>query len=211
MIKDYKPNNKGTKQLFENPVLEGLSRTNFWFPVSLYYVLSIVVLTYGLATESFNWWGVPLIFIIGLLSFSFAEYLIHRFIFHFVPKNDKQKKLLYAMHGVHHEFPRDKDRLVMPPVVSIILAIVFFFLFQLLIGKYAFIFFPGFASGYSTYLFIHYMVHAYRPPQNFLKLLWKHHTLHHYKDTDAAFAVSFPFWDILFKTMPENKKQQVHN
>ncbi|MGI8892019.1 MAG: sterol desaturase family protein [Bacteroidia bacterium] len=207
MINDYKPNNKGTKQLFENPVLEGLSRTNFWFPILLFYFLSAGLIIYGLATEDFNWWTIPLTFIIGLVMFSLFEYLVHRFVFHFEPKNEKQKKVLYALHGVHHEFPRDKDRLVMPPVVSVVLAVVFFLVFKVAIGKFAFLLFPGFASGYSTYLLIHYAVHAYRPPQNFLKHLWIHHTLHHYKDTEAAFAVSFPLWDILFKTMPDDKKR----
>ncbi|MGI8893130.1 MAG: sterol desaturase family protein [Bacteroidia bacterium] len=208
MINDYKPNNKGTKQLFENPVMEGLSRTNFWFPISLYYIAATVVLGYGLATETFALWKIPVIFITGFILFSFVEYLIHRFIFHFEPKNEKQKKLMYAIHGVHHEFPRDKDRLVMPPVISVLLAMLFFFFFNFIMGKYAFLFFPGFAAGYSTYLFIHYAVHAYRQPQNFLKFLWKHHTLHHYKDTDSAFAVSLPIWDVLFKTMPEDKKER---
>jgi sterol desaturase/sphingolipid hydroxylase (fatty acid hydroxylase superfamily) len=209
MIKDYKPINKGTKQLFENPVLEGLSRTNFWFPVTLYYLLALGVLVYGLATETFVWWSIPLLIITGFLVFSLVEYLIHRFLFHFEPKNERQKKLLYTIHGVHHEFPRDKDRLVMPPVVSILLAAGFFLLFYAVTGKFSFLFFPGFAGGYSTYLFIHYAVHAYRPPSNFLKYLWIHHTLHHYKDTEAAFAVSFPLWDIFFGTMPEDKKKQI--
>ena len=205
-MEDYKPVNKGTTQLFENPVLEGLTRTNFWFPVSLYYILAVAVLVYGFATETFVFLTTAVTFIGGFLSFSLVEYLIHRFLFHFRPKSDKQKKLLYTMHGVHHEFPRDKDRLVMPPVVSILLACIFFALFYFLIGKYAFIFFPGFIAGYSTYLFIHYAVHAYRPPNNFLKYLWKHHSLHHYKDTNSAFAVSFPLWDIIFGTMPGERK-----
>ena len=205
-MEDYKPVNKGTTQLFENPVLEGLTRTNFWFPVSLYYSLAVAVLIYGFATETFTFLTIVVAFIGGLLSFSLVEYLIHRFLFHFRAKNDRQKKLLYTMHGVHHEFPRDKDRLVMPPVVSILLAGLFLALFYFLFGKYAFIFFPGFIAGYSTYLFIHYAVHAYKPPKNFLKYLWKHHSLHHYKDNDAAFAVSFPLWDIIFGTMPGEKK-----
>lgn len=205
-MEEYKPVNKGTTQLFDNPVLEGLTRTNFWFPVSIYYILAVAVLSYGLITQSYNFWIIPVLFIGGLIIFSLVEYMIHRFLFHFPAKTQKQKELIYTVHGVHHEFPRDKDRLVMPPVVSIILAGVFFVSFYFLIGKYAFIFFPGFIAGYSTYLFIHYAVHAYKPPKNFLKYLWKHHSLHHYKDTDTAFAVSFPFWDIIFGTMPGERK-----
>lgn len=56
--------------------------------------------------------------------------------------------------------------------------------------------------GYAIYLFIHYVVHARKPPKNFLKYLWTHHSLHHYVFEDRAFGVSSPLWDIIFKTMP---------
>ena len=193
--------------MFENPVLEGLTRTNFWFPVTMYYVAAAGIFIYGLFTETFLWWQILLYLTIGLIVFSFVEYLVHRFLFHFPAVTKKQKEMLYTMHGVHHEFPRDKDRLVMPPVISVLLAIGFFFLFHAVIGKIVYLFYPGFIAGYSTYLFIHYAVHAYRPPNNFLKYLWKHHSLHHYKDTDTAFAVSFPLWDIMFGTMPKEKNK----
>ncbi|MBL0098047.1 MAG: sterol desaturase family protein [Bacteroidetes bacterium] len=66
--------------------------------------------------------------------------------------------------------------------------------------------FRGFAGGYSFYLLIHYAVHRYRPPKGILKFWWTHHALHHYKSDDAAFAVSNPFWDYLFGTMPNRRK-----
>jgi 4-hydroxysphinganine ceramide fatty acyl 2-hydroxylase len=69
-------------------------------------------------------------------------------------------------------------------------------------GDYGLIFFAGFVAGYSTYLIIHYAVHALKPPKNFLRYLWRHHSHHHYSSVDTAFGVSLPFWDVLFGTMP---------
>ncbi|MBH0196947.1 MAG: hypothetical protein HP494_15485 [Nitrospira sp.] len=110
--------------------------------------------------------------------------------------------------GVHHEFPKDKDRLAMPVPLSLVLASFFFFVFLPVTGKNIWLFFPGFLSGYSSYLFIHYAVHRFRQPRNFLSILWKHHALHHYKSEDTAFGVTFPLWDHIFKTMPTDKDKR---
>ena len=78
-----------------------------------------------------------------------------------------------------------------------------FFVFTLTMGVYAYGFLPGFLTGYATYLWIHFAVHVYRPPNNFLKSLWVLHAIHHYKDDHVAYGVSSHFWDILFGTMPK--------
>src|ERR1043165_7007295 len=49
--------------------------------------------------------------------------------------------------------------LVMPPLISITLSAMFFFLYRFLLDDYGLIFFAGFVAGYSTYLIIHYAVH----------------------------------------------------
>jgi 4-hydroxysphinganine ceramide fatty acyl 2-hydroxylase len=202
-MKDFKISNKGTTTIFENPVLERLSRTHFAVPVTLYYLASASCLAIAFSNDSISFGQVLWMFPTGLIAFSLVEYLIHRFLFHFNATTEKQQALQYNIHGVHHAFPRDKDRLVMPPLLSIVLAAAFYYLFQWLFADYGLLFFAGFIAGYSTYLVIHYAVHALKPPRNFLKMFWRHHSLHHYAATDAAFSVSFPFWDYLFGTMPE--------
>ncbi len=201
-MKDFRIDNKGTKRLFENRFLERLTRTHFIIPVLFYYVMAAVCIIYATFLIPTQMWRLTYLFPAGFIVFTLVEYLIHRFIFHFNPKNEREEKIQYSIHGVHHEFPKDKDRLVMPPVISFVLSVVFFGLFYVVAGNYAWLFFPGFTSGYSTYLIIHYAIHRFRPPANFLKYLWKHHSLHHYKSTESAFSVSFPLWDYIFGTMP---------
>lgn len=202
--------NTGTARLFESRLLEKLTRTSFLVPVSLYYIIAVACIAYAAFYTEQQLIRLLYLFPLGMITFTLVEYLIHRFIFHFEPENKKQEKLKYNIHGVHHEFPKDKDRLAMPPVISLLVAMVFFFLFYALMGQTVWLFFSGFSAGYSTYLVIHYAVHRYRPPANFLKYLWKHHSLHHYKSDEAAFSVSLPIWDILFKTMPvvSSKKEE---
>lgn len=205
-MRSHKISNKGTDKLFRNAILESLTRTNFLFPVILYLVAALSILYYAYGHNIHFFWNVLVWFPLGILIFSLTEYLIHRFLFHFEAKNETETALKYKIHGVHHAYPRDKDRLAMPPVISILLALLFYFLFKGLLSEEVLLFFPGFLSGYSIYLIIHYAVHRYRPPRNFLKILWTHHALHHYKDEHSAFGVSMPLWDYIFRTLPQHRK-----
>jgi 4-hydroxysphinganine ceramide fatty acyl 2-hydroxylase len=204
-MRSYKISNKGTTSLFNNKFLEKLTRTNFLFPVLFYFISAAAIMVYAYTIMPDQIWKAIYYFPVGVIVFSFMEYTIHRFLFHFEPKNEKQVELKFKIHGVHHAFPRDKDRLAMPPVISVLLALVFYFIFRGLLGTDVYLFFPGFLSGYSIYLIIHYSIHRFRPPSGFLKILWTHHALHHYKDENSAFGVSFPVWDYLFRTLPQHR------
>src|SRR5690606_38794719 len=104
----------------------------------------------------------------------------------------------------------DRMRLFMPPVPSIILAAaVFSSIWGLSVlltgtGNYSFVFFPGCLLGYLLYVSAHYAIHAFPPPRG-LKALWRNHHLHHYKYPEKGFGVSSTFWDIVFRTVPENE------
>ncbi|KAG4078439.1 hypothetical protein HA402_000414 [Bradysia odoriphaga] len=105
------------------------------------------------------------------------------------------------MHGNHHEYPRDRQRLFMPPVPSLIISSFLFTVFYLLMQQAAWAFFPGFISGYLLYGSMHYAIHAWAPPFKWLKPLWRNHHLHHYKDEERGFGVSSTLWDRVFGTM----------
>jgi 4-hydroxysphinganine ceramide fatty acyl 2-hydroxylase len=203
--KQYVP---GSKRLFNQPFLERLTRTPFWLPVILFYLISVFSVYYTVKNYNESIFVYLLIFPLGIIFFTLVEYILHRFVFHFNAVTEKEKKLQYTIHGVHHEFPRDKDRLVMPVPLSIFLSAIFFGIYFLIMGSWGILFFAGFAAGYSTYLMIHYAVHKLRPPRNILRYLWKHHSLHHFKGDHFAFAVSMPFWDYVFNTLPSNTKSR---
>ncbi len=63
------------------------------------------------------------LFVVGVLIWTLLEYVIHRHVFHYEPKTRWGKKLHFIVHGVHHDYPNDATRLVMPPSVSIPLAV----------------------------------------------------------------------------------------
>ncbi len=198
-----KPHAKGTKQLFENKLLERLTRTHIAVPLIIFTIISIGLIIYGINNSLIIVISVAPLFVAGLLVFTLIEYVMHRYVFHLSPKTEKQEKFAYKVHGVHHDYPKDKDRLAMPIPLSITLATLFFFFYKLLMGDLVYGFLPGFLMGYASYLWVHYMVHAFQPPKNFWKVLWVHHGIHHYKDPGNAFGVSSPLWDYVFGTMPK--------
>lgn len=140
------------------------------------------------------------------MFWTFAEYVLHRWVFHFVNDSKIVKKIHYAVHGYHHNVPRDHKRLFMPPIPAILILSTFFGLFYLFMGQAAWFFLPGFEMGYLMYAMVHYSVHTRKPPRR-LKFLWEHHSLHHYRYPDLAFGVSNTFWDKVFGTMPPKRKK----
>ena len=204
---DIAPKNKGTKKLFENPVLEKLSRTHISIPLSIFAVFSVSLLYWSVTHTTLSAASTIGLFFLGFISFTLVEYLVHRYVYHISTHNEWRKRFQYKAHGVHHEFPKDKDRLAMPPLLSITVATILLLLFRLVMGDFAFAFLPGFLAGYAFYLSVHYVVHIYQPPKNFLRALWINHSVHHYKDGDVVFGVSSPLWDYVFGTMRLKNKE----
>ena len=201
MNPEIKPQNKGTKALFQNPILEKLSRTHISVPLIIFFIYSSVLLYWSVTHTSISIATTVLIFFLGVIFFTWVEYNVHRYVFHMTAETESRAKAQYTMHGVHHEFPKDKTRLAMPPLLSITLATTLFFLFRLILGDFAYSFLPGMLVGYSAYLSVHYMVHAFQPPRNFFKILWVNHGVHHYKNGDGVYGVSSPLWDYIYGTM----------
>lgn len=204
-----RPKNSGTTQLFDNPILEALSRTHIAIPVSMFFVIGACLGWYAFTHTDLNYWLIGVLFFIGLVVFTFAEYWVHRSVYHLEPTTPRKVRFQYIMHGVHHEYPRDKTRLALPPFLAITVASVLFAVSFVLLGEASYAFFPGFIWGYAGYLIIHYCVHAYPPPKNFMRHLWINHSVHHYKHGEAIFGVSSPLWDYVFGTMvPSTNKEK---
>lgn len=199
------PKNKGTKLLFKNPVLEKLSRTHIAVPLTIFLLYSAGLLYWSITHTSLSAVLTTSLFFVGAIAFTWIEYMTHRYIFHMKTFNNWREKFQYTVHGVHHEFPKDKTRLAMPPLLSVTISTLLLLIFRLVLGDLVFAFLPGFLVGYAFYLAVHYMVHVYQPPKNFLKILWINHAVHHYKHGEFVFGVSSPVWDYIYGTMREKK------
>ncbi len=198
----YIPKKEGSAQLFRSKYLDILTRTSPLIIIPLDLFLIFILLYYGKVYRNIELWSSFHVFVLGLFSWTFIEYFMHRFAFHFESERKQIQKAVYAVHLIHHHYPKDKDRLFQPPLVNILLALVFFLLFFLIMGDWAFVYTPGIILGYVLYSSIHYSIHKFKPPFAWLKPIWRHHHLHHYRYDNKAFGVSSPFWDYIFGTLP---------
>jgi len=197
--------NKGQGRLFQSEFMETMTKTHPIVIYSMYIPVIIFMLYYGVSYKGLTGGHEVLLFVVGALTWSLFEYVMHRYLFHIIVESPRAKKFVYTMHGVHHEYPRDQERLFMPPVPSLIVASLIFFLIHALMGVHSFAFFPGFLFGYLAYGSMHFAIHAFAPPR-FLKALWRNHHLHHYKAPDKGFGVSSVLWDVVFRTVPKKEE-----
>lgn len=197
---------KGQARIFKNPFLESLTKTSPLQNIIVYGLVIASLLYFAWAKIGLSQATIAFLFLIGVLVWTLAEYLLHRYVFHWVTEANWSQRFHFVMHGSHHLYPNDKERLLMPPVPGIIIGSVLFLLFYLIfwLAGYpdlTFGFFPGFFSGYLAYSFVHRATHVMKPPKGF-KHIWHHHSLHHYQYPNKAFGVSSSFWDRVFGTMP---------
>jgi len=200
--------NKGQARIFKNQYLEMLTKTHPFVIWGMYIPVIFFLLYYSFTKEDFTWSYIVLLFFAGIFSWTLFEYLMHRFVFHYVAHSPGAQRLIYIIHANHHEYPRDKERLFMPPAPSLIMACIVFALQYLTMGNNVFMFFPGFLLGYLIYGTMHYAIHAWNPPFKWMKPLWRNHHLHHYKEQEKGFGVSTTIWDRVFGTMFDLKKEK---
>lgn len=205
-IPEHMAPQKGDIRLFENNLLERLSKIS---PVTVLAVYTPVII---FATwKSFSI-GIPAgtfiaLFLFGLAVWTLFEYLFHRFVFHFTPKGPVQERISFLFHGVHHQYPNDKKRLVMPISLSLIIGVALFLLSAPLFGDWMWAYSAGFAVGYLAYDMTHYSIHHFKPPNSrFFKAVWKSHLDHHFRDANKGYGVSSPVWDHVFRTVQPKKK-----
>ena len=138
MEKEIVPKNKGTRQLFQNPILEKLSRTHIAVPLTIFSLFSGALLTWSITHTSLSAGTTIGLFALGMVVFSWVEYVVHRYVFHMKPYTAVRAKFQYTVHGIHHEYPKDKDRLAMPPLLSVTISTILLLLFRVVMGDFAF-------------------------------------------------------------------------
>jgi len=197
-------------RLFKSDFLEFFTHispvavTIIWLPVIIFFLVRAFIIN---PFSGFPW-HILLGFILGIFFWTFTEYTLHRFLFHLNPRTPAMERIAYLFHGIHHHQPQIKTRLVMPPVVSVPLAFLFFGLVYLVVVVLlnAPIWFEplmaGLMLGYLIYDLIHYATHHFPMKRGYLKFLRKYHMQHHYKTPKQRFGVSSPLWDYVFGTHP---------
>jgi sterol desaturase/sphingolipid hydroxylase (fatty acid hydroxylase superfamily) len=198
-VYDWARPRPGESRMFDEAVIERLTVAHPRWPLMLYIPFSLVLLALGwqqgLAPTTMAGW-----YAAGLLIWSLVEYVMHRFSFHHTPTTDRQVAFAYLVHGVHHAYPDDSRRWVMPIVVTLPVGAVLLGVFALALGTLAPPAFAGFTHGYLIYDTLHYTIHRGAMKGRIGQYLRKYHYQHHYATPDSRYGVSSPLWDIIFRT-----------
>ena len=193
-------------RIFKSDFLEKFTRVHWSVPLWIFVPIILYFIYRSYSILFLNPLTIILYIFIGIFIWTLTEYVLHRWLFHYHPTSDTGKRLIFMFHGVHHDYPSDKWRLVMPPSVSLPLATIFYIFFYLI---FKFVigmpwltapFFAGFLVGYLFYDITHYALHHFGLRKKFWLNLKKHHTKHHFRNPDLGFGVSNSFWDVVFRT-----------
>lgn len=194
------PGNEPPVRIFTQNWLENLTFTSLKkfliFCLSFEALVLFVVAFYGVSLRYFSEY-----FIIALPVWLVTEYILHRFVFHFVSKKKEIQRLVYIFHGNHHIQPNHPYRTLMPIIVSFPVGLAIWggavCIFGVPAGSS---FFSGFFAGYIFYDCMHFATHNFRM-KHFPLSLWKrHHLLHHYRAEEHNYSISLPWLDTLFRS-----------
>ena len=131
-------------------------------------------------------WLVP----IGVLSWTFLEYVLHRFVLH-------ARGLDFTGHGVHHDEPKDPDKILVQPLLGLLASLpVFAILLALTPGVFAAAaVMTGIWTGFLYYESVHYRIHVSTKNSPLLQWQRRSHFHHHFTDSGRCFGVTSPVWD----------------
>lgn len=188
--------------LFRNRFFDFFSRIHPAVPAIIYVPVIVALIWLG-ADRGYGADEIVLLVGGGLLLWTLTEYWLHRLVFHWEPDHPIGGRLHFIIHGIHHEHPNDRLRLVMPPALSIPLGLAFFGLFVLVFGTpAAYPLYAGLLIGYLGYDYTHYHLHHHTPTTPLGRRLREQHMRHHFQDHRYGFGVSSPLWDAVFGTLP---------
>ncbi|GAB3817735.1 sterol desaturase family protein [Pontibacter rugosus] len=199
MKKNFVSNSQESVRMFKYNWMEALSKVHYTVPLYIYVPVILFLSWLALFQEQIALITFVGYAALGLFVWTLTEYVLHRYVFHFVPKASWALRLHFIFHGVHHDYPNDAKRLVMPPSASIPMATVLYLLFSLIFsGGQLYAFFAAFLTGYLVYDISHYALHHFNFKGEFWKKLKRHHMLHHYSDASKGYGVSSALWDKVF-------------
>ena len=190
---------RASPRLFENDVLDKLSRVHWTTPLFVY--LPVIALLGYLSLQSFSVVVVAVSAALGYFLWTLTEYLGHRYPFHYRHPSKFGARIHFLVHGVHHDHPNDPLRLVMPVLLSIPIMLLALLVARIVFGlPYGYPVLMGFITGYLSYDMVHYYTHHAKPTTRLGLTLRRLHLLHHFRDPARGFGVSAPYWDYVFGT-----------
>lgn len=176
-----------------------------WFhpawPAIVWLPVAIAGIVWGTAHHQPAGWQIIACAGAALFTWSFFEYLVHRFLLHPPVQMRRMDRFAYFAHGKHHDEPDHPAYALVPPLNATLILLpllgVFYFVLP---GLWLEIFTGFFLLGYLSYEYIHFAIHQSQPTNRLTQYLRRHHLTHHAHGSAGNFGVSTPLWDFVFRT-----------
>ncbi|XP_074283431.1 dihydroceramide fatty acyl 2-hydroxylase FAH1-like [Silene latifolia] len=192
-------------RFFQSDFCELLTRTVWWAVPTVW--LPVVCWCISMSVKLGHTLNEILLMVgFGIFVWTFTEYTLHRYLFHFKTKTYWGNTAHYFLHGYHHKHPMDNLRLVLPPTHVAILCFPFWNLIKTFATPSTTpAVFGGTLLGYVVYDVTHYYLHHGQPTKDMPKNLKRYHMNHHFRIQDKGFGITSALWDKVFGTMPLSK------
>lgn len=169
----------------------GLTRLGYYLDFALMPLIAAALIVRELSTAGPSWLLLDRIWF-GVVMWTLAEYLIHRFAFHGDTRFEH-------MHQIHHDRPR--DWIGVGSWGTILALFWVWVLLGMIEPSLANAVTAGLVLGYLFYIVIHDRFHHgnRRAFGRYVRFMDRHHAGHH-RSGDVNFGVSSTVWDYLFGT-----------
>jgi sterol desaturase/sphingolipid hydroxylase (fatty acid hydroxylase superfamily) len=145
--------------------------------------------------------------ILGVMTWSFLEYMLHRFLGHdrrFMPNFFSKEHTLH--HSVGDYFAPTWKKVVVASVVFVgVSALASFAVGLGLALTYA----ASFAGMYTAYEVLHRRMHTHPGIGHYFRYMRRHHFSHHFTSPKMNHGVTSPLWDWVFGTYAEASRIRV--
>src|SRR5262249_29823763 len=129
-MKAYARNQRS--RMFESDFFEFFSKVHPSTPFILYIPAGLAVLGYALVSGiTTPLWAVAMA-PVGWFGWQIMEYTLPKYLFHWEGSGPFTRRMHQILHGYHHDYPDDDQRLVMPigaslPVIVLIIGVLWLF------------------------------------------------------------------------------------
>jgi sterol desaturase/sphingolipid hydroxylase (fatty acid hydroxylase superfamily) len=176
------------------------------YPVSvLYTAYALAVMAYALRSRHLL--AALGFFAAGVASWTYVEYLVHRYILHgrFADGPGYFRHFLHKyfdhLHWEHHKRPWDGNHIngTIEDTLPFLAPVALLFLLAPVYSLSAFL--AGFIQAYIIEEWVHHSVHFCQFKGSYFQYIKRHHLYHHSpKGSEVAFGLTNGFWDIACET-----------
>jgi sterol desaturase/sphingolipid hydroxylase (fatty acid hydroxylase superfamily) len=145
----------------------------------------------------------------GVVYWTFAEYAVHRWFYHWRPRHPDLRRLVESFHVYHHRTPADRAVWNAGPALVLLVLLVMGPPALLVLRDLprAALVMAGAAVAYAVYEIAHHAWHARTFPPGLLARLQALHLHHHDRNWSRNFGVTNPLWDLALGTFTSPRER----